>query len=184
MSKLMLGGGVETPRYQRVGWTVLDGDERVAPDHVAIVPPVPEQIIAEEWDVVCAYHFIEHLFLDDAKILLKTVHSILKPGGKLILEQANLTWVCRAILGQVQLPVNRYPWMNGDASWLTLRSLYPQPDQMSENDLNIHRFGYTPESLTALVVSCGWTPDHVRTMRPQTHVTERDFRLEAMKDKA
>jgi predicted SAM-dependent methyltransferase len=177
----MIGGGAETSLHRRAGWHVLDGDATVSPDTHATIPPLPSEITNQEWDIICAIHFIEHLFLDDAEMLMREVYHVLKPGGKLVLEQANLTWVCKAILGDVVVPTHKYPWAKGEERWFTLFSLYPQPHQLVGNELQLHKYGYTPETLTELVHSCGWGIDQITIGHARTHVRERDFRLEAVK---
>ena len=181
MSKLMLGGGVQTPNYQRVGWSVLDGSPDYDAEFVATIPPLPPEVTAQKWDLVCAVHFIEHLFLADAKVLIEEIYGILPAGGFLILEQANLERVMRFVLGDIRPPVEKYEWMKGDDAWFGMRSLYPQPDQMSGNSLNSHKYGYTPETLTDLVESCGFQREKIDIRVALRHVSDRDFKLSARK---
>lgn len=181
MPKLMLGGGDQTVHYQRRGWLVLDGDPEVGADFVARVPPLPDEIKDIEWSIVKAVHFIEHLYRDDAVKLLAEIYDILAPGGSLILEQGNLEWVCKAILGQVELPTSRYPWMNGDSRWLHIWNLYPQPHQVKGNNLQRHRYGWTPADLQAAAIEAGFSAMKTGCGAATSHVPERDFRLEAVK---
>lgn len=179
MNRLMIGGGAKTKNYQRQGWIVLDGCSNYDADIVSILPPLPHKVYSIKWDVIKAVHFIEHLYLADAAILLKEIYKVLVNDGRLILEQANFEKVMRFALGDIRTPVEKYPWMEGDPSWFGMRSIYPQKDMKLDNDLNSHLWGYTPKTLTDLVESCGWNRDKIKTMGTRSHVVERDFRLEA-----
>ncbi len=181
MNKLMLGGGYETPRYRRLGWTILDGEPARAPDIVALVPPFPDEVTSKLWNVVAAVHVIEHFYREDALRLVSEIFEILIERGSLILEQADITYVCRVVTGEIVPPVSKYPWMKGDPSWFGLRNMYPQPDQIGDNDLNHHRYAYSPETLTDLVVEAGFDEAKVSIKPSFSHVLERDFRLEAVK---
>lgn len=183
MSKLMLGGGHETRHLQAQGWTVIDAFLDWRADYVQEVPPLPKPVFEQKWEIVKAIHFIEHLFLADAGLLIRQIYEVLADNGLLILEQANLERVMRFTLGDEQPPIDKpaYAWMKGDESWFGMRSLYPQPDQMSGNFLNVHRHGYTPASLIELVVAGGFDADNVTISKARSHVPERDLRLEARK---
>jgi len=177
MNKLMIGSGPLTKERQGQGWVCVDGDPSSGADIICTLPPLPD--IGNDWDMICAIHFIEHLFYEDAKKLITQIHGVLNVGGRLVLEQANLAYVCRVILGEIQPPVNRYPWMKGNPAWCGIWSMYPQPSMIDGNELNHHLYGYTPESLTAVVKECGF--EHVSIGAAYGHVVERDFRLEAIK---
>lgn len=181
MSKLMIGGGDQTTYYRRKGWTVLDGYARYEPDILAEVPPLPKQVKAQQWNQVKAVHVIEHFFYEVADELLAGIYEVLEPGGRLVLEQGNLEWICKAILNQVPKPVDRYSFMGGDERWMTLWNLYPQPHMIDGNPYNYHLSGWSPSILTAAVVGAGFKPGNVTTGMARSHVRERDFRLEAIK---
>lgn len=179
MNRLMIGTDHRTADYQKDGWTCLDGQSDIGADIVAVLPPLPDEVTSQEWDEICAIHFIEHLFYEDAKELITQIYEVLKPGGKLVLEQANLEYVCKVVLGQVQPPTGKYPWMGGNSNWCGIWNLYPQPHMVKGNLLNHHLYGYTPQSLTELVKECGFKT--VVIGHAFSHVVERDFKLEAVK---
>lgn len=173
----MLGSGQMTKQYQADGWVCVDANPAYEPDYVYTMPPLPD--MGQKWHEICAIHFIEHLYKEDAKLLISQIYDALMSGGKLILEQANLDYVCRVVLGEIAPPVARYPWMDGNADWFGMYQLYPQPHLLHGNDLNRHRYMYTPKTLTDLVVECGFNQVEIKTA--VSHVRERDFRLEAIK---
>lgn len=177
MNKLMIGGGELSDQYRQQGWTVLDGEPSTNPDILAILPPLPQ--FDHEWDVIQAVHTIEHFYYEDARQLIGEIYRSLAPGGLLVLEQANLEWIAKAILGQVELPTVRYPWMAGETKWLMEWALYPQPKQIQGNGLQHHKYMYTPRSLSSLVADCGFSD--IKILPSTSHVPERDFRLEAIK---
>ena len=175
----MIGSGDKTKEYQAAGWTCLDGDPNSGADIIACVPSLPESVTSKKWRVVCAIHFIEHLYYEDAKQLITEIYGVLDKQGRLILEQANLAYVCRVILGEIKPPVEKYPWMNGHPEWCGIWSMYPQPHMINGNELNHHLYGYTPESLLELVKDCGF--EHASVGGGGSHVAERDFRVEALR---
>lgn len=180
MNRLMLGVGELADEYHKHHWKTLDGDAKTNPTYVATIPPLPEEVKAIAWDEICAIHFIEHLHEETALELLADIYAVLKPGGSLILEQPNLEWICKAILGQVPIPT-KYAWTQGEERWFTMWALYAPPHCVQANELQRHRWMYTPDTLKIAVVTAGWDKHKVYTGRALTHVPERDFRLVATK---
>lgn len=175
----MIGSGEKTAEYRAAGWTCLDGDPNSGADIIARVPSLPESVTSQKWRMVCAVHFIEHLYYEDAKKLITEIYQVLDKHGRLILEQTNLAYVCRVVLGEIDPPLGKYPWMDGNKEWCGIWNLYPQPHMIKGNNLQHHLYGYTPESLTELVKECGFS--HVVTAGANSHVAERDFRIEALR---
>ncbi|ASW54801.1 bifunctional 2-polyprenyl-6-hydroxyphenol methylase/3-demethylubiquinol 3-O-methyltransferase UbiG [Plantactinospora sp. KBS50] len=77
-------------------------------------------------DVVCAFHVLEHV--DDPRLLLQTARQVLAPGGWLALEVPNIASVAAQRFGR---------------QWPGLQPEY-------------HRWHFTPESLTKLLVGSGF----------------------------
>ena len=179
MDRLMIGTDHRTADYQKDGWVCLDGQDDIGADIVAVIPPLPDCVTGQMWDEIYAIHFIEHLYYDDAKTLIRQIYDILKPDGRLVLEQANLEYVCKVILGEIDPPLHNYDWMDNNPNWCGIWSLYPQPHMTNGNNLNHHLYGYTPQSLTELVKECGFKC--VVIGQAFSHVVERDFKLEAIK---
>lgn len=160
--RYMIGAG----RQRRAGWLTIDADERVAPDIVAKLPPVPEQCRgAREFELI---HVLEHFHLWEARRLLSEFHDLLGPGGRLVLELPNLRTAIETLSGANGRPVDQW------GMWV----LYGDPGH--ENPWFGHKWGWTPESLEKELGVAGF--DIVHRERPQHHVPERDFRLVAVKN--
>ena len=164
--KLLLGAGQD--RWP--GWMTLDADPNSGADVIASIPPLPDVVTAQTWEAVAMIHFIEHLYLWEARALLRECHAILQPGGALILEQPDITYCARVLLGQVTPPV-------GEPGQFDLWGLYGNPND--QNPWYGHHWGYTPSSLTAEVRAAGFAT--IGIYPAQFHHPERDFRLEARK---
>lgn len=117
-------------------------------------------------DEVHAYHLIEHVYAWEAPALVKEWRRILKPCGKLILELPNILLAARNLIEGTRDQMSMWP-LYGDWS-------HKDPYMM-------HRHGYTPETITALVQSCGF--DTIQVLPPQTHgaKAKRDMRVEAVR---
>lgn len=168
--KLMIGTGTETRRYKQDGWVTLDANPKWGPDILATVPPLPDEVTSNKWDEVCGIHFIEHIYLWEARQLLAELYEVVAPGGKLILEQPNIEYAAKALLGKVTVPAH-------DAKFYHIWALYG--DQGTKDPLWCHKFGYTPDSLSEVAETAGW--DKVVILPARYHRPVRDFRLEAVK---
>ena len=96
----------------------------------------------EQVQEVVAYHFLEHINPFDAAVLLTRVHAWMRSGGTLEVEVPDM----EEILGQ------------GTAlrGW----AIYIYGSQEHEGE--IHRWGYTLETLEQTIKSAGWIVDEGR----------------------
>ena len=117
-------------------------------------------------DELFAAHIIEHFFAWEAPHVVAEWRRLLQPGGLLVLELPNLELAARNLLA-------------GTKDQLCMWPLYGDP--ATRDPFMCHRWGYTRQSLEALLLQCGF--DDVVHRPPQTHGarTNRDMRLEARK---
>lgn len=166
--KLNIGCG-----HRRIeGYVGIDAVERPGADMVAPAHQVPlPDGCADE---VLAVHLLEHLLPWEAPVALAEWLRLLKPGGQLVLELPDLRKCCENILtGRA----------GKHADQLGMWGLFG--DNRLEDPFMMHRWGYTPETLTALLRQVGFTD--VRQAVPHFHPAgrqHRDMRLEARKGAA
>lgn len=115
-------------------------------------------------DEVMALHLIEHFYLWETPALLAEWRRVLKPVGQLTLELPNLRAACENLLANMTDQMCMWP-------------LYGDPSH--EDPYMCHRWGYTPQSIKALLADNGFTD--IRILPPQTHGrrVNRDMRVEA-----
>lgn len=168
MNQLLLGSG----QWHWDGWVTVDGSAESGADYVAMVPPLPGEVTAQQWDTIMAIHFIEHLPPWKAEELLRECFAILAPGGKLILEAPNILYCARVLIGEIQPPEGSAP---GQFSYWGLYG-----DNTHRDELMLHRWGYSPPMLEQLLRETGeWTD--IQRCPAQFHEQARDFRMEAVK---
>ena len=104
-------------------------------------------------DQVLAVHVIEHFWRWEVLAVLTEWMRVLKPGGELILECPNLRAACEVFLkspdagSQADARGQRTMWVfYGDPAW--------------QDPLMIHRWGYTPDSLAAVMAEAGFVDIH------------------------
>lgn len=119
-----------------------------------------------------AVHFIEHLPVWQAEQLLAECYEALAPGGMLILEQPDIAYAARVLLNEIEPP-------HGEPGQFDMWALYGDPTHQDE--LMLHRWGYTPDTLTEMVAKCGFSSEEISIKPAMYHVPARDFRLEAVK---
>ena len=168
MNCLSLGAAGKGP----ADWTNLDADPANGPDIVARVPPLPDEVKHTVWDRIEMIHFIEHLHQWEADELLEQLYGVLRPGGLLVLEQPNIEYCARVLLGLESAPP-------GPASAFGLWGFYGDP--RSQNPLMTHRWGYTPQSLEEALVKAGFERERIVHGPARQHSALRDFRIEAVK---
>lgn len=123
----------------------------------------------DQADEILAVHVIEHFWRWEVVDILKEWLRVLKPGGQMILECPNLISACREFLTNPQEMAcedsrgQKTMWVfYGDPGW--------------KDPLMIHRWGYTPESLGAVMREAGLI--NVRQEPAQFKLREpRDMRI-------
>jgi SAM-dependent methyltransferase len=124
-------------------------------------------------DEILSVHVVEHFWRWEVADVLREWIRVLKPGGLMILECPNLKSACEAFLADPQLHAGPGPegqttmWVfYGDPSW--------------RDPLMVHRWGYTPQSLAALMAEIGLV--NIRQEPAQFKLREpRDMRMVAEK---
>jgi SAM-dependent methyltransferase len=124
-------------------------------------------------DEVLAVHVVEHFWRWEVVAVLREWLRVLKPGGRMVLECPNLRSACEQFLadpGRFAGPGpegQRTMWVfYGDPAW--------------KDPLMVHRWGYTPESLAAVMREAGLA--EVRQEPAQFKLREpRDMRLVGIK---
>lgn len=117
-------------------------------------------------ELLQAMHAVEHVAEWEAPHLVAEWKRLLAPGGTLVLELPNLEAAARNLLAGMDKQWWSFPFY-GDGS--------------HRDPYMLHRFGYTPATITRLVEDAGFIK--VRMLPPQTHGARvnRDMRVEAMK---
>lgn len=166
MKKLLLCCGPTRPP----GFVRLDVNPEHEPDILAAIPPLPADARGP-WDEIDLIHGIEHFWLWDAAPLLRECYDVLNPGGVLVLEQPNIAAAARVFLG---LDPPQYKGILESAMW----PLYGDPAHRDTGYM--HRWGYTPETLPALLREVApWSSIKVLPQVYHAYAMGRDFRVEA-----
>lgn len=122
---------------------------------------------------ILSVHVVEHFHRWEIEKVLQEWIRVLRPGGRLIIECPNLLSACRALL---QDPTGAAA--SGAEGRSTMWVLYGDPAW--EDPLMCHRWGYTPGSLTDLLLQCGL--EDARQEPAQFKMREpRDMRITARK---
>ncbi len=156
--KLDIGAGNKSSE----GWTSFG----LEPHHEIYGDVTDMPLDDDTVDEARAIHVIEHVYPWDALRTLKEWLRILKPGGLLILELPDLAKCCANFLAGTH-PRKGILGIYGDIE--------------GGDVLMLHKTGYTPQSLRALLREAGFTK--VRQRLPEFHGKkyDRDMRLEARK---
>ena len=120
-------------------------------------------------DEILSVHVVEHFWRWEVVDVLREWVRVLKPNGLMILECPNLKSACETFLANSDLHAGPGPegqstmWVfYGDPSW--------------HDPLMVHRWGYTPQSLAALMAEAGL--DNIRQEPAQFKLREpRDMRI-------
>ena len=132
----------------------IEADPSRGGDFIATIPPLPEAVKAIQWDEVEWIHGVGSVYPWEAIEVMAELHSIMEPGGLLVLEQPDARNCDPALHPE---------WAFGDPS---LR----QP-------LHMNKWIYTPAALLKILDGAGFK--HARMLPAQHHVLHRDFRIEA-----
>jgi len=113
-----------------------------------------------------AMHIIEHFYRYDVDAVLAEWKRLLKVGGRLVLELPNLEAAARNFLAGMKDQMCMWPFY-GDPSW--------------KSPYMVHRWGYSPNTITSLLAFHGFTK--IAVLPPQTHSAKlnRDMRVEAIR---
>lgn len=124
--------------------------------------PLPDGCAA----VLQSNHFLEHVARYEADALVAEWRRLLRVRGKLILELPNLELACKNLLA-------------GTTAQMSYFGIYG--DESHKSPWMLHKFGYTPKTLNALLKAGGF--DQIIFMAPRTHGARvnRDMRCEAIK---
>ena len=169
-NKLMIGAG----RKRQRGWTTLDADVNTGADIIATLPPLPDAVLAQQWDEIEMIHVIEHFYLWEARELLPQLRDVLKMGGKLVIEAPNILYAARVLCGLEQPPRVAKSKQGKFDMW----PLYGDPRGC--NPLYGHRWGYSPETMREELIAAGFDAEKIEELPAQHHVAVRDFRIEAI----
>lgn len=169
MNRLLLGSG----DWNWPGWVTVDANPNNHPHIVAVVPPLPRQVHDRKWDEVLMVHAIEHIAPWLALELCKEVYKCLQVGGKFILEQPNILYAAGVLLGI------REPFAGAKPGQADMWPLYGNPE--TKDEWMLHRWGYTPDSMTAMLREAGFDSRNITIAPAEFHVPERDFRVVAVK---
>lgn len=144
------------------GWTSVGLE-----DHHAIQCDVREIPVPDDYaDEAMAIHVLEHLWRWDALDALKEWRRILKPGGRLIIEQPELFRVCRNILSN---PSPR----------LGIQGMFGDPS--GRNELMMHKWCWSESELKKELFAAGFSKVKIGTPEFHGKRIKRDMRLEATK---
>ena len=143
------------------GW--VNCDAYGEPDVVADCRALPFD--ADYADEIQSIHFVEHVGRMDVDNMLMDWHRVLKTGGKLVIEVPCLNKIAQHIV-------------NGEKN-MRLMQLGIFGDPRDPKPGMMHRWSYTKEELTEILLQAGFKDVEVKD--PVFHVVERDMRIEAVK---
>lgn len=124
-------------------------------------------------DEILSVHVVEHFWRWEVRDVLREWVRVLKPGGKMIVECPNIQSACETFLENPE-QFSREDQNGQRTMWV----FYGDPRW--KDPLMIHRWGYTPESLKALLSEVGLAD--VRQEPAQFKLREpRDMRVVGVK---
>lgn len=151
------------------GWRTVDSDTKadVTCDLRRLTLPDASA------DRLVAIHVLEHLYPWETKPMLLEWKRVLKVGGQLVLELPNM----QAVLNHIFLRMKKGQAPSPGFSWLPIWGdpKYQRPEMM-------HKWGYFPSDVLALVADCGF--GSVELVPARYHFPDRDMRIEARKETA
>jgi SAM-dependent methyltransferase len=106
--------------------------------------------------VIESYHVFEHFDLLESQDTLKRWHALLCPGGELLLELPNLA-VCIAEIGK---------HFNDEGYDLAMAGIFSYPPLVRQfGEPMIHKWGWTPETLTSALYAAGFSQVQQRPVK-------------------
>lgn len=170
MIKLNLGCGNKLyPKSE--GWINVDiVTPKVTPEGIDFVQGELKSLPFEDnsVDEAHAYHVIEHFYRVEVPVVLKEWLRVLKPGGKLILEQPDILKCAANIFAGMTRGNDFYVNKMGILGFFG--------DGTPDEPYMSHKWGWYPESLGRELHKVGFVG--ISSEDAQTHMkTERDFRI-------
>jgi SAM-dependent methyltransferase len=167
VKKLNLGCGDKIlPGYINVD--VVPSRRGAAPDVLCDLHEL-EPFQDDSIDEILSVHVVEHFWRWEVVEVLREWTRVLKPGGKMILECPNLLSAAKELLANAEAGAG--PGQEGQR---TMWVFYGDPAW--KDPYMVHRWGYTPASLAALMRDVGLV--NVRQEPAQFKLREpRDMRL-------
>jgi SAM-dependent methyltransferase len=154
-------------KRKKVGYLNVDVDVAVKPDMVVLLDPsLP--FASGTFSLIEAYHVVEHVYPWVSSDIFKEFLRILKPGGKLAIECPNIEAACAWLCQNLDY---------GPDSQMGMWAIYGDPNP--QNRLHMHKWGYTPVTLSACLKQAGFVG--IKREVPETHVPARDLRMTAAK---
>lgn len=153
------------------GYTGIDAVARPAADIVAPAHniPLPDGCA----DIIFACHLWEHFYLWECPKVITEWKRLLKPGGKLILELPNLRKCCENLLNGRMVG-------GKDPNQLSYWGLFGDP--RTNDPFMHHKWGWTPQTLTAFLTDHGFTKIHEEpTQYHPAGKEHRDMRIVSRK---
>lgn len=130
-------------------------------------------IASNSVDEILSVHVVEHFWRWEVEAVLSEWKRILKPNGKMILECPNLQSACETFLENPDLRAGE-----GGEGQRTMWVFYGDPAWKDE--LMVHRWGYTPNSLGKMLEKIGFR--QIRQEAAEFKLREpRDMRIVGIK---
>lgn len=166
---VLLNLGCDNKIYPKEqGWLNVDIEQKPGVNIVADcrnLKDLPDNFA----DEIHAYHIIEHFHINEVKDVLKNWLRVLKPGGKLCLEQPDIIKCCSNVLQEFTTK-NEIIYHN-----LGMVGIFGDPG-CTDNPYMFHKWGWHTGSLSKVLKQAGYVSFHAE--EPKTHQKAlRDFRL-------
>lgn len=169
--RINVGAGSRRPP----GWFNVDIEENPdAPTPLDLLSDAKKIALPDECaSELMAIHVAEHFYRWDLDDALDEWKRLLRPGGTLILELPDLIKSCINVI-EGRMKGGKHP------DQLGMWALFG--DSRSKNPYMSHKYGYSPESLTAILVEHGFIKvKHLQTVFHIAGREHRDMRLECRK---